>query len=454
MLRTVCSLIMVVGAAYLILVVGSRGPRTNARTLWVDDDGTVGAAAASCDGPDPAYIRIQAAIEAAEDGDEIRICPGVYREQITIRRNYLTVRSVDGSAVDASPDTILLPEELDPAGVWILGDGNVLEGLVIQDTAAGPPHPGHLHQLIRVGGDRNTVRRNRLIGRGPAGPADIGIEVHGGDVGNGVAERNEIVENEILNVFGHALRVQSLARDRAAYWTVVTGNRIHDNPGNGITVDRSPATRVERNVLSRNGVALVFHSEPSFPAIETMFRCNQVVGNRAGARNTATDGSVMRAEYNWWGNEDGPRHDLRNSGGGGDAVGDNVAFRPWLTAPPEGTCPLLRVRIDVMPGDASNRIRPASHTLIPVALLSGPSFAPLDEVDRDRLRLGAAGGESPVVGCNSLAGDLNGDGIGDLVCYFRSELTGLGPDHRVARLQGQTLEGIAIEGQDAVEILP
>ncbi len=454
MLRTVCSLIMVVGAAYLILALGSRDPRTNARTLWVDDDGTVGAAASSCDGSDPAYIRIQAAIEAAEDGDEIRICPGVYREQITIHRNYLTVRSVDGSAVDASPDTILLPEELDPAGVWILGDGNVLEGLVIQDTAAGPPHPVHLHRLIWVGGDRNTVRRNRLVGRGPTGPADIGVEVHGGDVGNGVAERNEIVENEILNVFSHAILVRSLARDRAAYWTVIRGNQIHDNPGNGITVDRSPATRVERNTLSRNGVAIVFHSEPAFPAIETMFRCNQIVGNRTGARNAATDGLVMRAEYNWWGNENGPRHDLRNSGGGGDAVGDNVAFRPWLTGPLEEICPLLRIRIDVMPGDTTNRIHPGSHTLIPVALLSSSGFIPLAEVDRRRLHFGATGGESAVVGCDSLIGDLNGDGIGDLVCYFRSELTGLGPDHRVAQLRGQTLEGVAIEGQDAVEVLP
>jgi hypothetical protein len=131
-----------------------------------------------------------------------------------------------------------------------------------------------------------------------------------------------------------------------------------------------------------------------------------------------------------------------------------VAFRPWLTVPPEGTCPLLRIRIDVRPGDTANRIHPGSHTLIPVALLSDRGFAPLTEVARDRLRFGATGGESPVVGCDSLVGDLNGDGIGDLVCYFRSELTGLGPDHRVAQLRGQTLEGVAIEGQDAVEVLP
>jgi hypothetical protein len=72
-LRTVCSLIAVVGAAYMIQVLGSRDPRANARMLWADNEDTVGAAASSCEGAGPVDIRIQAAIEAARDGDEIEI---------------------------------------------------------------------------------------------------------------------------------------------------------------------------------------------------------------------------------------------------------------------------------------------------------------------------------------------------------------------------------------------
>ena len=399
MLRSLASIAILAFAGLILFHLGTRGSNPNPQQRWVDDDGTVGAASRSCDGTDTAYFSIQAAIEAAQDGDEIIVCPGIYVEQITIRRNRLSIHSFDRSALDPSPDTLLRPAELVPAGVWILGDGNTFEGFVIEDKVPDPPAHPHPHTLILVQGDRNVIRANRMIGRGNAGLPDAGIIVHGADAGNGVAESNQVIENELLNLAGHGILVLSLAPGRAAYWTTVAGNQVHDNPGNGITVDRSPYTRVEHNRLTRNGVAMSFNSDASFPGIGTVFRCNEISGNATGARNTATDGTVMAAAFNWGGNAAGPLHDLRNPSGRGDRAGDNIHFEPWLTGPPGPVCPLLQIHIDIQPGIAPNRIPLHRSVLIPVAILSNPGFMAVVDLDRTRMTFGPTGAEAPGVGC-------------------------------------------------------
>ncbi|WP_322798203.1 right-handed parallel beta-helix repeat-containing protein [Thermoflexus sp.] len=271
-------------------------------------------------------------------------------EQITINRNRLSIRSADRSAVDPSADTTLRPEELAPAGVWIIGNDNTLEGFVIEDKAPAPPPHNHSHSPILVQGDRNTIRANRLIGRGNVSQADAGVLAHDEDVGNGVAEYNQILENEILNVSGHGIWILSAGPNRAAYSTVVARNHVHDNPGSGITIERSPYTRVEHNTLTRNGLALSLHSDSSFPGTGSIFQCNQISGNLFGARNIAADGPAMDARFNWWGNPGGPAHELRNPSGAGDRVGDNIEFAPWLTSPPGSVCLLIQIRIDIQPG--------------------------------------------------------------------------------------------------------
>ncbi len=362
--------------------------------------------------------------------------------------------SFDRLALDPSPDTILRPAELAPAGVWILGDGNTFEGFVVEDKAPDPPAHPHPHTLILVQGDRNIIRANRLIGRGNAGQPDEDIIVHGADVGNGVAEGNQVVENEILNLAGHGIRGFSLAPGQAAYWTTVARNQVHDNAGSGITVDRSPYTQVEHNRLTRNGIALSFNSEASFPGTGTVFRCNEITGNAMGARNAATDGTVMAAEFNGWGNASGPLHDLRNPFGGGDRAGDHIDFEPWLSEPPGPVCPLLRIRIDVQPGTVPNRIPLNRPVVLPVAILSEPGFMATVDLDRTRMTFGPTGAEAPVVNCQTTAGDLNGDGLADLLCYFRVDQMGFRPEHTVGVLRGQTREGVPVEGRDAVQVVP
>jgi hypothetical protein len=141
----------------------------------------------------------------------IIVCPGAYAEQITISKNGLTVRSFDGSAVDGTPDTIIAPGELTPAAVVISGNDNKLIGFYIKDTTSGH---GHAHRGIFVQGDRNLVEKNLVEGRGNVGPADIGILVRGeSNVGDGIAEDNSIIGNEVTNIFDGIATV-SVASDR------------------------------------------------------------------------------------------------------------------------------------------------------------------------------------------------------------------------------------------------
>jgi len=54
-------------------------------TFMVDDDGK------QC--PDADFSSIQAAVDAAAPGDTIEVCPGTYREQVTIDKDNLTLVS-------------------------------------------------------------------------------------------------------------------------------------------------------------------------------------------------------------------------------------------------------------------------------------------------------------------------------------------------------------------------
>ncbi len=58
---------------------------------------------------------------------------------------------------------------------------------------------------------------------------------------------------------------------------------------------------------------------------------NKIFGSGTYGVNNGGSGT-LNATANWWGSATGPNHSS-NPGGAGDAVSDNVAFRPWYTNP-------------------------------------------------------------------------------------------------------------------------
>lgn len=321
------------------------------------------------------HTSIQDGINHAVSGDYVVVGPGVYVEQLTISKNYITVRSLSGANV-----TTIDPPELFPGGIEILGNNNSFRGFTVRDLTVGH---NHAHRLIFVRGDRNIISNCVLIGRGPSTHLDSGVLIRGDGVGDGIAEANQITNNEVSGV-GHGIISVSVAPDRASKGTHVTQNRSHDNI-NGIVVDRAPNCRVRSNEVFNNQVGvyvrsreqtqgtwasaagtlvsrnLVYGNEVGIQFLSTRNvradNCNTITGNDIGILVDQDDGNVgvpiiysnnitgngtgllnmvtlqVKAEYNWWGDPGGPGADADGDGIVGDTVIGNVDYTPWLTAP-------------------------------------------------------------------------------------------------------------------------
>ncbi|HXE75181.1 MAG TPA: kelch repeat-containing protein [Candidatus Xenobia bacterium] len=126
-------------------------------------------------------------------------------------------------------------------------------------------------------------------------------------------------------------------------------------------------------------------------------------------------------------------------------VATNEAFNPVKT-----------VGIDIKPASDPNSINLGSAGTIPVAILSSGDFNAPAEVDPDSLRLAGAAvnliGKSGRFQCGSQ--DVNGDGLPDLVCHFDTAEFFIELGESTAVLEGQTLSGRPIRGEDSVRIVP
>lgn len=89
-----------------------------------------------------------------------------------------------------------------------------------------------------------------------------------------------------------------------------------------------------------------------------------------------------------------------------------------------------------------------------VAILSSRTLDAPKELDRNSLRFGRTGAEASLSRCNKDAQDVNADGLPDVLCQFKTSLTGLGTGDTEVILKGKTQEGLSIEGSDTVTIIP
>jgi len=116
--------------------------------------------------------------------------------------------------------------------------------------------------------------------------------------------------------------------------------------------------------------------------------------------------------------------------------------------------PVTPVTIDIKPGSQSNPINPKSTGTTPVAILSTKDFNALLKINKASLTFGKTGAEVSLTSCDKKGQDVNGDGLLDLVCHFKTNLTGFQIGDIVGILKGQTVDGISIEGRDSVKIVP
>jgi hypothetical protein len=115
---------------------------------------------------------------------------------------------------------------------------------------------------------------------------------------------------------------------------------------------------------------------------------------------------------------------------------------------------LIPVLIDIKPGRDPNAINPFGQGVIPVAILGSESFD-VNDVDVTSLAFGPDGAApthdltDPVQWAEHLS-DVNEDGLLDLLSHYSTQETGIAMGDEEACLTGETLDGIPLEGCDAI----
>lgn len=131
---------------------------------------------------------------------------------------------------------------------------------------------------------------------------------------------------------------------------------------------------------------------------------------------------------------------------------DGVVYDYTAGGPP----PALGVTIDIKPGSDPNSINCGNlDETVPVAILTGDGF---DATTVDHATVEFEGATEAHVDRGSgeprrHEEDVDGDGDLDLVLHFRLGDTGLGCASTEGRLTGETIDGEAIEGSDAVRMV-
>lgn len=108
------------------------------------------------------------------------------------------------------------------------------------------------------------------------------------------------------------------------------------------------------------------------------------------------------------------------------------------------------IPIDIMPGTSPpNAINLGNATKILVAILSAPGFKPVWEIDQTSIAFGPTGDERRPISC--VEQEVNQDRVVDLVCQFDAA-AGFSPTHTEGTLRAVDVDGIPLEGRDAVSV--
>ena len=117
--------------------------------------------------------------------------------------------------------------------------------------------------------------------------------------------------------------------------------------------------------------------------------------------------------------------------------------------PPTGSnC--LNANIAVKPGDDQTVINLNTKGVVPVAILSTPTFD-ATKVNPLTVRFGRTGTEAAAV--HFSLQDVNGDGFLDMVLQFRVQSTGLQLGISQATLMGRTMDGTPFRGSGAIQVI-
>ena len=369
-------------ALFCLMVMGVQGAA--AANIWVVDNDLI-----QC--PTANYMSIQAAINAPTTmpGDTIKVCAGLYAEQVQINKNDLTLNGAQ-FGVDARTRPFVAANESiidhNCGPVQILADNVTLDGFTIQGSNLPPnlfpmclgagiwTNPGFSgnqggHKI------RNSIVQDNIMGIFLNSNCTIPTVVQfnliqnnnfaGPDSGNGIESlfglcNATIDSNKFSGHLGSSVRVFSGATldvtnnelvggtpERISLGSVATGT-ISDNVSIGSTgvngtiqlFGGDSNITINGNTLFNGVRGIRVRDLGDGPNSGTKAHFNCIDGNMVAGMQVDAGGhsGTLNAENNWWGSANGPTNP-NNPGGTGDAVIDPdgvVDFIPFLKSCPTG----------------------------------------------------------------------------------------------------------------------
>lgn len=164
------------------------------------------------------YSTIQAAIDAAQEGDRIVVLPGVYHENIDFLGKAITVQGTDPSDPDVVNATVIDGQDIDRSIVRFVNNEtatSILSGLTIK---GGHKYDAHAGGGIYVREASPTIRNNHI--------RDHSSFFAGGGIYL-VESRARISDNVFVN--NKSQSGGAIAVDGYAYVPTITGNTFSDN---------------------------------------------------------------------------------------------------------------------------------------------------------------------------------------------------------------------------------
>ena len=287
------------------------------------------------------FPTIQDAINAANEGDIIKVLPGTYTEQLTISKNITIIGSGAESTIIEAPPL----EELEPnviglpyivevnngaevtikgftikgpqgtdcgelIGVSVIEDGTinlkhaVIKGCTLNSVAVGFEGTGHAtitktfitdyreHGVFAIGPNTTlTMTYNKIIGSSPDTVGIIGILFVFDTLG--IITNNEVSENicEIPNTCGpdwfNQIQAFGIVADSAGEGSVIANNYVTNNDAGISVAVKSGCCIVDQNTLKDNrffGIVI----EDS----EQIVSNTKIFGGKVGAAAAATFGNT------------------------------------------------------------------------------------------------------------------------------------------------------------------
>lgn len=230
-----------------------------ALTLVVAQDGM--GSAASCDDAAPTpYTTISAAVTAAAPNDIVRVCPGVYDEQVVIDKA-IRVLGVTGAVVNPTPvvaNTTSLFSGAPMAAIILVKDATrvTVDGLTVDGAdngllgGCGAPTFAGIFYRNASGTISNNAVRGIKLGPGLEGCQNgLGIFVQSGGGGSSVVniEGNSVHDFQKNGITGNEVGTDI----RVSKTNVVTGWGATPFIGqNGVQIGWGAVGRVDSNVVS------------------------------------------------------------------------------------------------------------------------------------------------------------------------------------------------------------